>query len=64
MLQAEKESYTPGDLGFDPLRLHSFRSTFRLDPISDITDGVTREQQLERAKLDMELCEVLPSALC
>jgi hypothetical protein len=57
-LQAEKDGYKPGDLGFDPLRLHSLRSTFRLDPAADQALGVTREQQILRAKLDMELCEV------
>lgn len=42
-------------MGFDPLGLHGFRSTFGLDPI---TDRTTQEEKQRRAKKDMELCEI------
>ena len=54
-LQREKEGSKPGDLGFDPLRLHTFRSSFGLDKI---TENLTRQQKLDNAKKDMELCEI------
>ena len=47
--------YKPGDLGFDPLRLYSFRSSFGLDTI---TEKLSREEKIARAKFDMELCEI------
>ena len=54
-MQSQKSGYQPGDLGFDPLRLHTFRASFGLDPI---TEAISREEKLRRAKLDMELCEI------
>lgn len=45
----------PGDYGWDPLNLYSFRSSFFLDRI---TEQVSREEKLARAKFDMELCEI------
>lgn len=53
--RSEKSSYKPGDLGFDPLGLHSFRASFGLDPI---LEKISQEEKLRRAKLDMELCEI------
>ena len=47
--------YKPGDYGFDPLRLYTFRSSFALDVIGE---NVSREEKLARAKFDMELCEI------
>jgi len=47
--------YRPGELGFDPLRLYSFRASFGLDKIAE---RLTREEKLARAKFDMELCEI------
>jgi hypothetical protein len=35
--------------------LHTFRSTFGLDPI---TENIPREEKIRRAKFDMELCEI------
>lgn len=52
---SEKAGYVPGDLNFDPLGLHSFRSTFGLD---QITENLSTEQKLANAKFDMELCEI------
>lgn len=51
----EKDDYRPGDLGFDPLGLHAFRASFGLDPI---TEQISQEEKLRRAKFDMELCEI------
>jgi len=53
--RSEKTSYQPGDLGFDPLGLHSFRASFGLDPI---LEKISQEEKLRRAKFDMELCEI------
>jgi len=53
--RSEKVSYQPGDLGFDPLGLHSFRASFGLDPIME---KISQEEKLRRAKFDMELCEI------
>ncbi|KAJ1420998.1 chlorophyll a/b-binding protein domain-containing protein [Ochromonadaceae sp. CCMP2298] len=44
-----------GDLGFDPLSLHKFRASFGLDPI---TEQITAEEKMRRAKFDMELAEI------
>lgn len=52
---SQKVGYKPGDLNFDPLNLHSFRASFGLD---QITEKLTREEKLARAKFDMELCEI------
>merc|ERR1711988_1211064 len=49
------KDYRPGDYGFDPLRLYTFRSSFALDVIGE---NVSREEKLARAKFDMELCEI------
>lgn len=54
-LQNQKEGAKPGDYGFDPLRLYTFRSSFMLDRI---VENLTREEKLARAKFDMELCEI------
>lgn len=42
-------------MNFDPLGLHSFRSSFGLD---QITENLSTEQKLANAKFDMELCEI------
>jgi hypothetical protein len=55
LLQQTKEGYIPGDLGFDPLRLHSFRSTFGLDPI---IERISNEEKRRRARFDMDLSEM------
>ena len=49
-IQSQRAGYKPGDLDFDPLRLHSFRSSFGLD---QITEKISREEKLARAKFDM-----------
>ena len=54
-LQRQKDGYKPGDYGFDPLGLYSFRSSFGIDRIDE---KLTREEKISRAKFDMELCEV------
>lgn len=54
-IQSQKANYKPGNIGFDPLGLHSFRSTFRLDQIGL---DLTRDEKLANAKKDMELCEI------
>ena len=53
--QRQKDGYKPGDYGFDPLGLYSFRSSFGIDRIDE---KLTREEKISRAKFDMELCEV------
>ena len=53
--QRQKDGYKPGDYGFDPLGLYSFRSSFGIDRIDE---KLTREEKITRAKFDMELCEV------
>lgn len=50
-----KPNYVPGDLGFDPLKLHGFRGSFGLDRI-DIKE--TQEEKIFKAKKDMELAEI------
>lgn len=55
MEASQKVDYIPGDLGFDPLRLHTIRSSFKLDRI---TEKITPEEKIRRAKKDMELCEI------
>jgi len=45
----------PGDYGFDPLNLYSFRSSFGLDRI---TEKLSAEEKISRAKYDMEYCEI------
>lgn len=52
---SEKVGYRPGSLDFDPLNLYSFRASFGLD---QITEKISREEKLARAKFDMELCEI------
>lgn len=52
---SQKSGYMPGDLGFDPLGLHTFRGSFGLDPIME---KVSTEEKNRRAKVDMELCEI------
>ena len=42
-------------LGFDPLGLYTFRSSFNLYVVGQ---ELSREQKLKDAKLDMELCEI------
>ena len=44
-----------GDLGFDPLRLHTFRGTFGFDVVGQV---LSREEKAALAKMDMELCEI------
>lgn len=51
----KKDGYMPGQIGFDPLRLHSFRVTFLIDRIDE---RLTREEKIARGKFDMELCEI------
>lgn len=55
MEASQKVGYVPGDLGFDPLRLHTLRSAFKLDKI---TEQITAEEKILRAKKDMELAEI------
>lgn len=50
-----KEGYRPGNLDFDPLNLYTFRASFGLD---QITEKITREEKMARARFDMELCEI------
>lgn len=50
-----RPNYKPGDFGFDPLRLHSFRTAFMLDRIAE---NLTREQKIKQGKFDMELAEI------
>lgn len=45
----------PGDIGFDPLNLYTFRSSFNLYVVGQ---ELSREQKLKDARLDMELCEI------
>lgn len=45
----------PGDLGFDPLGLHTLRSKFGIEVI---TEKLTTEQKNQRARFDMELSEI------
>lgn len=52
---AERSGYTAGNLGFDPLKLHSFRTSFGIDRIDE---RLTREEKIARGKFDMELCEI------
>ena len=47
--------YRPGHLGFDPLGLYTIRGSFGLD---QITEKITREQRNDRARMEMELCEI------
>ena len=51
----EKEDYKPGDYGFDPLRLYTFRVSFFLDQMGV---DVSREEKIKQAQKDMELCEI------
>ena len=51
----KKDGYKPGQIGFDPLNLHSFRVTFMIDRIDE---RLTREEKIARGKFDMELCEI------
>jgi hypothetical protein len=51
----KKDGYRPGELSFDPLGLYAFRSYFGLD---QITEKITREEKLARARFDMDLCEI------
>jgi hypothetical protein len=53
--QRQKDGYRPGDYGFDPLGLYPFRASFGIDRIDE---KLTREEKIQRAKFDMELCEV------
>jgi hypothetical protein len=50
-----KNPKKPGDFGFDPLRLHTFRSSFGLD---NIMEKLSAEEKIARAKYDMEYCEI------
>jgi Chlorophyll A-B binding protein len=45
----------PGDIGFDPLNLYAFRSSFGLYIVGK---EQTKEERIAEAKKDMELCEV------
>lgn len=45
----------PGNYGFDPLSLHSFRASFGLDTI---TEKLSAEEKIARAKFDMDYCEI------
>lgn len=55
-MQNDKDSQSaPGDIGFDPLRLYTFRSSFNLYVVGQ---EISREQKLKDAMLDMELCEI------
>mmetsp|Transcript_26717 Transcript_26717/g.38187 ORF Transcript_26717/g.38187 Transcript_26717/m.38187 type:complete len:306 (+) Transcript_26717:61-978(+) len=55
MEMSQRSGYKPGNLDFDPLNLYSFRASFGLD---QITEKISREEKLARAKFDMELCEI------
>ena len=50
-----------GDYGFDPLGLYPFRASFGIDRIDE---KLTREEKIQRAKFDMELCEVRTVRYC
>lgn len=57
-LQMQKDKnndVAPGDIGFDPLGLYSFRSSFGLYVVGQ---ELSREQKIKDARLDMELCEI------
>jgi len=55
-MQRDKDNQSPpGDIGFDPLGLYTFRSSFNLYVVGQ---ELSREQKLKDAKLDMELCEI------
>ncbi len=47
--------YKAGNLGFDPLNLHSLRASFGIDRIDE---RLSREEKIARGKYDMELCEI------
>ena len=53
-MQREDKS-KPGNYNFDPLGLYSFRSTFGLDTI---TEKISAEEKIARARFDMEYCEI------
>lgn len=55
MEASQKVGYIPGDLGFDPLGLHTLRSAFKLDKIME---QITPEEKILRARKDMELAEI------
>ena len=55
MEMSEKAGYQPGNYGFDPLGLYTFRASFGIDVIAE---KVTVEEKLRRAKLDMETAEI------
>lgn len=52
---SQKAGYRPGNLGFDPLGLYTFRTSFGLDQVGV---NLSREEKLARARYDMELCEI------
>lgn len=52
---SQKEGHKPGDYGFDPLGLYSFRGSFGIDRIAE---KISREEKLARAKFDMEVAEI------
>jgi len=52
---SELPGYKAGNLGFDPLNLHSFRASFGIDRIDE---KLSREEKIARGKFDMELCEI------
>jgi len=54
-IRHQRSGNKPGNLDFDPLNLYSFRASFGLD---QITEKISREEKLARAKFDMELCEI------
>lgn len=52
---SQKAGYKPGNLNFDPLGLHTFRTSFGLDQVGV---NLSREEKLARARYDMELSEI------
>ena len=61
LFQRQKDGYRVGDYGFDPLGLYPFRASFGIDRIDE---KLTREEKIQRAKFDMELCEVRTVRYC
>lgn len=53
--RSQLPGYKAGNLGFDPLNLHSFRTSFGIDRIDE---KLSREEKIARGKFDMELCEI------
>lgn len=62
LASGKDKTKSPGNIGFDPLRLYTFRSSFGLYIVGE-DDFKTKEQKAADARKDMELCEVKHSRL-